>query len=186
MVRAMSQEAIDRITSLIGDFDARVQAATPDSWSRPSPCEEWKARDVVVHVGNNLRNLTAGFSGSEATEIAPDDDITSAWAESRDAFLGGLQTADLSANVPTPFGPMPLEQFIGRIISTDVLVHTWDLARAVGADETLDQSAVESAYSGLKPMDAMIRRPGIFGAKVEPEPGCSTQTEFLNFLGRTV
>jgi uncharacterized protein (TIGR03086 family) len=182
----MSQDAIDRITSLLGDFDARVQAATPDSWSKQSPCADWKARDVVVHVGNNLRSLTAGFSGSEATEIAPDEDIKSAWDNTRDAFLGGLSTADLSANVPTPFGPMPLDQFIGRIITTDVLVHTWDLARAIGADETLNQSAVESAYSGLKPMDAMIRQPQIFGAKIEPEPGCSTQTEFLNFLGRTV
>jgi uncharacterized protein (TIGR03086 family) len=182
----MSQDVIDRINALVGDFNTRVQAATPDSWTKQSPCDDWTARDVVVHVGNNLGRLAAGFSGGEAHEIGPDEDISSAWAEARDGFLGALPTADLSANVPTPFGPMPFEQFIGRIITTDVLVHTWDLARAIGADESLDQTAVEGAYSGLKPLDAMIRQPGIFAAKVESEPGCSTQTEFLNFLGRTV
>jgi uncharacterized protein (TIGR03086 family) len=182
----MSQEDIERITSLVGDFDARVQSASPDSWTNPSPCPEWTARDVVVHVGNNLRRMTAEFTGGEASEIAPDEEITAAWSTSRDGFLDTVATADLSGIIPTPLGPMPAEQFVGRIISTDVLVHTWDLARAVGADESLDQSAVEGAYSGLKPLDAMIRQPGIFGAKVEPEPGCSTQTEFLNFLGRTV
>ena len=182
----MSQETIDRMNSLVGEFDARVQAASPDSWNNQSPCEQWKARDVVVHVANNLRSLTAQMTGGQASEIARDEDITAAWAQTRDDFLGELPKADLSGTVPTPMGPMPADQFIGRIISTDVLVHTWDLSRAIGADDTLDPKAVEGAYSGLKPMDAMIRQPGIFGPKVESEPGCSTQTEFLNFLGRTV
>jgi uncharacterized protein (TIGR03086 family) len=71
-------------------------------------------------------------------------------------------------------------------MATDVLVHTWDLARAVGGDERLDEAAVAGAYSGLKPMDAMIRRPGVFGPKVEAPEGADLQTEFLSFLGRQV
>lgn len=182
----MSQEVIDRITSLVGDFDQRVQAAGAGAWTSQSPCPDWKARDVVVHVGNNLLNVGAALSGGQSREISPDEDITAAWAEARDTFLGALPTADLTQSLPGPFGPMPAEQLLGRLISTDVLVHTWDLARATGGDETLDQTAVEQAYSGLKPLDAMIRQPGVFGAKVESQPGASTQTEFLNFLGRTV
>jgi hypothetical protein len=81
---------------------------------------------------------------------------------------------------------MPTAMFVGRILSSDILVHTWDLARAVGGDEQLDADAVTQAYSGLKPMDAMIRQPGIFGPKVEPAAGAGEQEEFLNFLGRTV
>jgi uncharacterized protein (TIGR03086 family) len=81
---------------------------------------------------------------------------------------------------------MPAEQFLGRIISTDVLVHTWDLAKAVGGDESLPTDAVEGAYSGLKPLDELIRRPGVFGPKVEPPAGADVQTEFLAFLGRPV
>ena len=57
---------------------------------------------------------------------------------------------------------------------------------AVGGDEQLDADAVSGAYSGLKPMDAMIRMPGVFGPKVESAPDASEQTQFLNFLGRTV
>jgi hypothetical protein len=66
-----------------------------------------------------------------------------------------------------------------------VLVHTWDLARAVGGDEQLDAAAVAGAYDGLKPMDAMIRRPGVFGDKIE-RSDVDMQTEFLAFLGREV
>ena len=182
----MSQEVIDRITSLVGQFDARIQATPADSWSNTSPCEAWTARDVVVHVGNNLQRIGAGLAGQDSAEIAADADIVGAWNSARDTFLGALPTADLSTTLPGPFGPMPAEQLIGRLISTDVLVHTWDLARSVGGDESLDSAAVESAYSGLKPMDAMIRQPGVFSAKIEAPAGADLQTEFLCFLGRAV
>ena len=128
----MSPEVVDRTTRLVHEFDARVRAAGPDAWSKPSPCEEWTARDVVTHVGNNLLGVTAGLQGGEPRQIAADEDIVGAWDEARDQFLGTLPTADLSTTMPGPFGPMPAEQMIGRIIATDVLVHTWDLARAVG------------------------------------------------------
>jgi hypothetical protein len=66
----------------------------------------------------------------------------------------------------------------------DVLVHTWDLARTIGADESLDEDTVRRAYEALKPMDAMIRQPYVFGPKLEPPMGADVQTEFLYFLGR--
>jgi hypothetical protein len=65
----------------------------------------------------------------------------------------------------------------------DLLVHTWDLARAVRADERLDEDSVSRAYEALKPMDAMIRQPNVFGPKLEPPLGADLQTEFLYFLG---
>jgi uncharacterized protein (TIGR03086 family) len=182
----MSSEVIDRVTGLVEAFDARVQAAPADTWGNASPCEGWTARDVVVHVGNNLLGLGAALQGQDGREIGADEDIVAAWDEARDGFLGVLPTADLSVSVPGPFGPMPAHELIGRLISTDVLVHTWDLARAVGGDESLDADAVAGAYSGLKPMDAMIRMPGVFGPRVDAPAGADLQTEFLAFLGRAV
>lgn len=182
----MSQEIIDRASNLLAAFDARIQAAPADSWGNQSPCAEWKARDIVVHVGNNIFGLAAGLTGGEPRQIGPDDDIVATWNDARDGFLAALNTADLSTNVPGPMGPMPAADVIGRFVSMDILVHTWDLARAVGGDETLDADAVARSYSGLKPMDAMIRQPGVFGAKVEAPADADTQAEFLAFLGRQV
>jgi hypothetical protein len=66
----------------------------------------------------------------------------------------------------------------------DLLVHTWDLARTIGADERLDEDSVRQAYEALKPMDAMIRQPNFFGPKLDPPNDADLQTEFLYFLGR--
>jgi uncharacterized protein (TIGR03086 family) len=181
----MSQEVIDRLTNLVGQFDARVQAAPADSWNNPAPCEGWTATDVVDHVAGAANRLTAGLTGTEPAAFDPAD-VLGSWAAARDGLLTTVVSADLSQTVSGPFGPQPAEQVIGRLVCTDVLVHTWDLARAVGGDEHLDQDAVAQAYSGLKPMDAMIRMPGVFGPRIDAPEGSDLQTEFLSFLGRAV
>ena len=53
----MSNPVVDRVTNLLTAFDARVQAAAPDSWGNAAPRDGWTARDVVVHVGSNLGRL---------------------------------------------------------------------------------------------------------------------------------
>jgi uncharacterized protein (TIGR03086 family) len=126
------------------------------------------------------------LSGSEQAPIGADEDIVAGWDRAKTVFAGAIETGDLSTPVPGPMGPMPAEQLIGRFISTDVLVHTWDVARAVGGDESLPLDIVAGAYSGLKPMDAMLRMPGVFGPKVAVPEGADVQTEFLGFVGRTV
>lgn len=181
----MSQEVIDRYTRLVNQFDARVQAAPAGSWSNAAPCEGWTAADVVTHVANAMNGIVGGLTGTEPA-VADAADPVGSWNAARTAALSTISTADLSQTVKGPFGPQPAEQVIGRLMCTDVLVHTWDLARAVGGDEQLDQDAVAGAYSGLKPMDAMIRMPGVFGPKVETAEGADLQTEFLQFLGRKV
>jgi uncharacterized protein (TIGR03086 family) len=179
-------ETVARLTTIVTDFDARVQAAPVGSWSNASPCEEWTARDVVAHVIGSSRRITAGLTGTEAVELGADDEIVTAWNSTRDGLMSAVNSADLSTVMPGPFGPMPAEQIIGRLMCTDMLVHTWDLARAVGGDERLNAEAVTGAYSGMKPMDAMIRRPGAFGDKVDAPSGGDEQAEFLSFLGRRV
>lgn len=179
-------EGTDRLITMLTAFDARVQAAKGGDWSRTAPCDGWVARDVVDHVANNILNITAGLSGAAPQPVSADEDIVAGWDRAFAAAKSVLPSADTSQNLPGPMGPMPAEMLIGRLVSMDTLVHTWDLARAVGGDERLDADAVAHAYEGIKPMDAMIRRPGVFGPKVECPAGADLQTEFLCFLGRPV
>ncbi len=166
-------------------FDAAVRAVTPDRWEAQSPCELWKARDVVAHVVAGHRGVIAGVSGGESTPLAADEDPRRAWEEASRAMheITGDPEA-MAKEIDGPTGKMTAGQIIGRFVTMDVLVHTWDLARAVGADEHLDEDSVRRAYETLKPMDSMIRQPNVFGPKLEPPPSADLQTEFLYFLGR--
>ena len=166
-------------------FGAAVRAVTPDQWGAQSPCEKWTARDLVTHVVENHRGVVASVRGGESAPLSADEDPKQAW-ESVSRALGEI-TGDPEAvarEVDGPTGKMPAGQIIGQFVTMDVLVHTWDLARTIGADEHLDEDSVRRAYEALKPMDAMIRQPNVFGPKLEPPMGADLQTEFLYFLGR--
>lgn len=182
----MTSPIVARVTSLVHDFDARVQAAPSDRWSKPAPCDGWTAIDVVAHVAGNCSWLTAGLSKAAPLAFDPENPVAS-WDTLRDAFLAALTTSDLSLPIAGPSGnEMPAEQMIGRFVASDILIHTWDLARAVGGDERLDPAAVTAAFSGLKMVGDMMRRPGAFGPAVASSPDDDEQTQFLKFAGRAV
>lgn len=166
-------------------FGAAVRAVTPDKWQAQSPCEEWSARDVVAHVVAGHRGVIADVRGGESEPLGADENPRQAWEEASraiDEIIGDPEARAKEIDGPT--GKMPAEQLIGRLLTMDLLVHTWDLARAVGADERLDEISVRNAYEILKPMDAMIRQSKVFGPKMEPPAGADLQMEFLYFLGR--
>jgi hypothetical protein len=84
------------------------------------------------------------------------------------------------------FGEQTFESVVSRLLCSDTLFHTWDLARATGQDDNLDADAVAKSLEFLTPMDEAIRRPGGFAAKIDPDPDADTQTRWLNFDGRAV
>jgi uncharacterized protein (TIGR03086 family) len=166
-------------------FDAAVGAATPDQWGAQSPCEQWTARDVVAHVVENHRGVIASVRGGESEPLGADEDPKRAWENATrviDEITGDPEAVGKEIDGPT--GKMPAGQIISQFMTMDMLVHTWDLARTIGVEERLDEESVRRAYEALKPMDAMIRQPNVFGPKLEPPTGADMQTEFLYFLGR--
>jgi uncharacterized protein (TIGR03086 family) len=166
-------------------FDQAVAAVGPDQWGAPSPCDQWTARDIVAHVVDGHRSVIAGVRGEDPQPLDAGADPGRAWENASRAIgeIAGDPEA-VATEVDGPAGRMSAGEIISRFVTMDLLVHTWDLARTVGADEHLDEDSVRRAYEALVPMDAMIRQPGFFGARLEPPVGADLQTEFLYFLGR--
>jgi uncharacterized protein (TIGR03086 family) len=178
-------EAIDRYELVAAGFDQRVKAVPADKWDAQSPCEEWTARDVVAHVVRNHRSMAAAATGEEPEEMAAGDDPAQSWTETYGRVTALSKDPDvLSKPVNGPAGPIPLEQALGSLVSMDTHIHTWDLARAVGGDERLDPDVVHFSWEMVQPMDAMMRRPGVFGPKLDPPADADEQTRLLYFLGR--
>jgi uncharacterized protein (TIGR03086 family) len=166
-------------------FDAVVRQVRSDQWECQSPCEKWQARDVVAHIVLGHRGVIASVRGGESRPLGDSEDPARAWEQASAALREITQDPQVMAlEVDGPTGKMPAGEIIGRFVTMDLLVHTWDLARAIGADEQLDEDSVRRSYEILKPMDTMIRQQGVFGQKLDPPAGADLQTEFLYFLGR--
>lgn len=194
---SLSEQA-DRFRRAADGFQARIATVPADRWQSPSPCPGWNARDVVAHVINEARRILATVQGVEPEplygigvadmgtlpQMSDRADPAAAW----DQISRGITTAIddpacRRAQLPTPVGPQPFADIV-EALPEDVLIHTWDLARATGGDERLDPELVAHVYAHLKPMDEALRQPWAFGPKVPTPPGADLQTMFLCFVGR--
>jgi uncharacterized protein (TIGR03086 family) len=115
-----------------------------------------------------------------------DDDPVGAW----DALDRGLQSLlDDPESASRDFfnehtGHHAVEDAIAMFILGDVLVHTWDLARATGLDEALDADEVRGMLAGIEPMGDTLSQSGQYGARVEVSGAADEQTRLLAFTGR--
>ena len=81
-------------------------------------------------------------------------------------------------------GEVPLDRAVDQFYTSDVFMHTWDLARATGQDETLDAAKCAELLAGMEPLDDVLRQSGQYGAKVEVPDDSDVQTRMLAFIGR--
>ncbi|MCU0260027.1 MAG: TIGR03086 family metal-binding protein [Ilumatobacteraceae bacterium] len=181
-------DVADRYRTVAAAFTARVDGTTSDGWDRPAPCEGWVARDVVRHLVEWVPGvLEAGAGVQVAAGPSVDDDPAGAW-RALDAAIQALLDDPAASARPfdlPPMGAMPLETAIERLVLGDVLVHTWDLARATDQDETLLATEVTSLLAGMAPMGDAMRASGHFGPEVPVPADADDQTRLLAFTGRT-
>jgi uncharacterized protein (TIGR03086 family) len=175
----------DRHRRIAADFTARVEG-TKD-WDTPAPVAGWTARDVVGHLVEWLPGFLS--SGSDVTLPAGPGvatDPVRAWhlhATAVQELLDDPGTAGRILNNPH-LGEVPLDQAIDRFYTTDVFMHTWDLARATGQDDRLETALATSLLAGMEPMDEMLRASGQYGPAV-PVPADADPTDrLMGFIGR--
>lgn len=113
-------------------------------------------RQLVNHVtrGNlNYVGLVRGASAAEFVALRDADalgpDPFGGYARSVRAVLAAFrEPGALDRTVDYPLGRIPGRQALA-VRTADTLVHTWDLARAIGADERLDPALVEWLDDGI-------------------------------------
>jgi uncharacterized protein (TIGR03086 family) len=177
--------AADTHRRVAGAFTDRVLGAA--DWDAPAPVDGWVARDVVRHLVEWLPALLEGGAGVElARGPSVDDDPVTAWQVHRDAVQALLDDpATPSRVLSNPhIGEVPLDQAVDRFYTADVFMHTWDLARATGQDETLDPVRCAEMLAGMEPMDEMLRASGQYGARVDVPADADVQTRLIGFIGR--
>lgn len=168
-------------------FTDRVRGTHPEAWDNPAPCEGWVARDVVRHLVGWFPDFLKAGAGVELPKgPSVDDDPVAAWAAHSDgvqALLDDPSTADRTLSNPH-IGEMPLDQAVDRFYTADVILHTWDLARATGQEERLDPDRCAQMLDGMLPLDDVLRKSGHYGPRVEVPESSDVQTRLLAFIGR--
>ncbi|MEC3978687.1 TIGR03086 family metal-binding protein [Amycolatopsis sp. H20-H5] len=192
---------LDRFSAAGAGFDRLARWVRPDQWAAPTPCAEWDVRLLVNHMtrGNlGYARLLEGGTGAEFVRLrdvdALGDDPVGAYAKSvrvcAEAFAapGALERV-----LDYPLGRVTGRQALA-VRTTDSVIHTWDLARALGADERLEPDLVvwidenlDEIYAGLPETPAALETTHRFFAAPEgpADPAASRQDRLLRRMGRS-
>ena len=187
--RMIPTDPAEEHRAIAGLFADRVRGVAADGWDAQSPVADWRARDVVRH-------LVEWFPGVPGGRLRHQADARSFGRRGPGRRMGAPRRGRAGgprrpgrprrSTFAHPHLPeMPLPQAISQFYTNDVFMHTWDLARATGQDDRLDEARCQELY----------RRHGADGRDAAPErpvrrPRCPSpddadwQTKLLGFIGR--
>jgi uncharacterized protein (TIGR03086 family) len=161
-----------------------IAAVVPEQLELSTPCAEWTVQDLLDHLTGGTSYLVAAIDGREPSLRQGTTAVD--YQAGVAAVLAGLRDPDvLSRMCLSPLGfEWPVDQAVAGTFM-DVLIHTWDLARATGQDEHLDSDLVQVCSAMFLPeMPERGRQAGLVGPAVDVGPNASPQDVLLGAMGR--
>jgi uncharacterized protein (TIGR03086 family) len=171
-------------------FMQRARQISPEQWSASTPCTEWDVRALVNHVGGEYLWVAELMQGKTIADVGTslDGDVLGTDPVARVAGAQNSAASSFEApgaadkSVPLSFGETAAMDYAQQM-AVDSVIHSWDLARAIGADDTLDPDLVDYTYQYLQKVAAAWRSGGAFGPEHEPADD-SIQAKMLALTGR--
>ncbi|MGC4993857.1 TIGR03086 family metal-binding protein [Nocardia salmonicida] len=183
----------ERVAHAATPLSKLIHTVDPARLSDPTPCAEFDIRALLNHLlfwGPSL----VGAARKEAVEppaaAETDIDLTAGdWPTALDAHLDALATAwtDPAAwrGVTHMGGPTELPApLVGGMVVGELIVHGWDLARAVGVTPHWDDDFLRTTYDETAATAEQGRQMGIYGPEVPVDATAPLLDRILGLTGR--
>ncbi|MCO1655407.1 TIGR03086 family metal-binding protein [Pseudonocardia humida] len=175
-------DGVDRYRRALRSFGELVRAVPADGWARPSPCPGWSAADVVEHVAGAQRTLLS-LLGADPGRDGPSGP-RERWLDVEARVLAALDDPSVAGRRhATPLGEVSGVELADMSV-VEPLVHRWDLARAVGADDAVDEELAAGCLAIARRFAAVLRGPGMYGPELAAPADASAGPALLAYLGR--
>ena len=174
------QRTVDAANQMVG----HVSASDLD---KPTPCTEWTVQALIEHMIGTNNMFSAALTGDtgQSTENLAADPGGSYARSAEAAAAAWRKPGALERTLKLPMGEMPAAMAL-RINLGDQLLHTSDLARALGRPYTMDPESAEAVLTVMQQiMQPQFRGPGKgFAAEVPCPADAPVQDRLLAFSGR--
>ena len=184
-------EPIELFQLAVTGFGMQVHAIADHQWHDPTPCTDWDVRMLVNHVTVEQLWVVPLVQGSTTAEVGGSldgdqlgDDPVGKWDASVAASLAAFgRPGALDGVVVVSAGERPAAEYCWEM-TTDALIHSWDLARGIGTEETLDPELVVLVYERTLPVAEGLQETGLFAPPVPVPDDAPLQAKLLALFGR--
>jgi uncharacterized protein (TIGR03086 family) len=192
---------VDRFVLSGSGFGSTLRAVRPGQWAWPTPCTQWTVRELVNHMTRGNLSYAQLLEGGTAADFLQHRDADALGTDPAGAYTRSVRACATAFTEPGaldrvldyPLGAVTGRQALG-VRTADSIIHTWDLARAIGADERLDAGLVtwvsdhlKDIYAGLAetPVAAVTTRRFFAAPPGAVADDASPQDQLLHLMGRT-
>jgi len=181
----------DRFNQATAHFGDLVHKVSADQWSNATPCDEWDVRALVNHLVYEARWAPPILAGRTIADVGDQfegdllgGDPETAYDDAVKAALNATTAPGaMEATVHLSYGDTPGSDYVAQM-ACDFVLHAWDLARGIGADDTLDPDMVQWVDEIARPQAAMLTASGLFGTPIDVPEDADPQTKLLALFGR--
>ena len=168
------------------EFATRLPAVT--DWDGSTPDDEWTVRELVTHVIEEQQWVPHLLAGSTVRDArwkiaALGADLRAEWRLHSLAATVAWRATDPNSSVSLSSDTVPMVDYLREQVS-DVTIHAWDLARAVGVSEQLDDRLVAAVWTVFEPQKDTLSASGLFASPVPVPEDAPLQLRLLALTGR--
>ncbi|MFI0814931.1 TIGR03086 family metal-binding protein [Streptomyces sp. NPDC021098] len=195
-----AEALIERYLLAGAEFENRLRAVGAEQWASPTPCAEWNVRALVNHMARGNLSYLGLLNGETSEDFLRQRDADALGADPVGAYVRSVRDCANAFAGPGALERVldyPLGRITGRqalaVRTADSVIHTWDLARALGVDDRLHPDLVEwidgsleEIYAGLpETPTAAETTHRFFAPPVVPlTEDAARQDRLLRLLGR--
>ncbi|MCA1831920.1 MAG: TIGR03086 family metal-binding protein [Actinomycetota bacterium] len=178
------------------EFARRVAGIKDDQWANATPCTEWDVRALVNHlVGEQVwieplvtEGLTVPQVGDRFSGDLLGSDPKAAWeSAAKSAVTSFSAPGAMVKTIHLSSRDVPGERYAQEVLC-DLIVHSWDLAKGIEANDEIDAELVDAAWKlGVPMLQEWRTLEGIeasFAPPIDTPDGADLQTQLLAYYGR--
>lgn len=159
---------------------------------KPTPCSKWDVNALCNHILSETAWIEPLLAGKTIAEVgtALDGDLVQgkpleAWQRYMQSAVNAASSTPPETTAHLSYTDKPVTDYLNEV-GGDLIVHGWDLARAVGVEYIIDDETARLIQKGAEPTMPMAREAGLFASEVVPKPDCSQAEKLLAAFGRDI
>lgn len=168
-----------------------IQHVSLDDMNKPTPCSEWNVRQLLNHIVSEvawIKPLLHGKTIDEVGGVLDGDLLGDTPAEAWQAYKQEAQQAVTNAKPDTiahlSYADKPAQAYIAEV-SADMIVHGWDLARAIGLEYVIEDTIAQQCLDATKDIMPSGRQYGFIGPAITVANNASAAEKMLAEFGRS-
>ncbi len=185
----MEQQLFHTAIAMVGSVVAQVKS---EDMQKPTPCTEWNVHDLLNHIINEIawvKPLLEGKTIKEVGNLLEGDlvgrDLNTAWQMYTGQAIEAATITASDAVVHVSSGDKTVKDYLNEVAG-DIIVHGWDLARAINASYKIDDDTVVAVLDATKDMLPAARKAGEVKEMVAVSEDAGAEERLLAAFGRSI